>query len=36
MLLKNHAIKNQEQIEKLQIFDLNCFLGKRFFDDGSF
>ena len=34
--VKRSIINNEEKIEKMQIFDLSCFLGQKFFGDDGF
>ena len=34
--VKRSIINNVEKIEKMQIFDLSCFLGQKFFGDDGF
>ena len=34
--VKRSIINNEEKIEKMQIFDLSCFLGQKFFVDDGF
>ena len=34
--VKRSIINNEEKIEKMQIFDLSCFLGQKIFGDDGF